>query len=54
MPPDALARRGVLRMFQMTRVFTRMSAFDNLLTAGMARGLSEAEASGARRPWSRS
>jgi len=27
----------------MTRVFARMSAFDNLLTAGMARGLSESE-----------
>ncbi|NKE65506.1 ATP-binding cassette domain-containing protein [Ramlibacter sp. RBP-2] len=43
LPPDRLAQRGVLRMFQMTRVFARMSAFDNLLTAGMARGLSEAE-----------
>lgn len=43
MSPARLAQRGVLRMFQMTRVFTRMSAFDNLLTAGMARGLSEAE-----------
>jgi ABC-type branched-subunit amino acid transport system ATPase component len=42
--PAALARRGVLRMFQMTRVFTRISAFDNLLTAGLARGLGEAEA----------
>lgn len=41
---DRLARRGVLRMFQMTRVFTRTSAWDNLLTAGLARGLSEAEA----------
>jgi branched-chain amino acid transport system ATP-binding protein len=41
--PERLAQRGVLRMFQLTRVFTRMSAFDNLLTAGMARGLSEAE-----------
>ena len=30
-------------MFQMTRVFPRISAFDNLLTAGLARGLSEAE-----------
>ena len=28
--PVALARRGLLRMFQMTRVFARMSAFDNL------------------------
>lgn len=43
LPPDRLAQRGVLRMFQMTRVFSRMSAFDNLLTAGMARGLSEGE-----------
>ena len=41
--PAPLALRGVLRMFQMTRVFTRMSAYDNLLTAGMARGLKEAE-----------
>jgi ABC-type branched-subunit amino acid transport system ATPase component len=37
----ALARRGLLRMFQMTRVFPRICAFDNLLTAGLARGLSE-------------
>jgi ABC-type branched-subunit amino acid transport system ATPase component len=43
----ALARRGLLRMFQMTRVFARVSAFDNLLTAGLARGLSEKE-SGSR------
>ena len=42
--PGALARRGLLRMFQMTRVFTRTSAFDNLLTAGLARGLTEREA----------
>ena len=43
MPPVALARRGLLRMFQMTRVFPRICAFDNLLTAGLARGLGEAE-----------
>jgi branched-chain amino acid transport system ATP-binding protein len=42
--PVALARRGLLRMFQMTRVFPRISAFDNLLTAGLARGLAEREA----------
>ncbi|HET9577639.1 MAG TPA: ATP-binding cassette domain-containing protein [Usitatibacter sp.] len=42
--PTQLARRGLLRMFQMTRVFTRVCAFDNLLTAGLARGLTEAEA----------
>ena len=41
--PSALARRGVLRMFQMTRVFTRICAFDNLVTAGLARGLAECE-----------
>jgi ABC-type branched-subunit amino acid transport system ATPase component len=41
--PVALARRGLLRMFQMTRVFPRICAFDNLLTAGLARGLSESE-----------
>ena len=40
--PGALARRGVVRMFQMTRVFPRISAFDNLITAGLARGLTEA------------
>ena len=39
----ALARRGLLRMFQMTRVFPRICAFDNLLTAGLARGLTERE-----------
>ena len=43
MAPAALARRGLLRMFQMTRVFPRICAFDNLLTAGLARGLGEAE-----------
>ena len=42
--PVALARRGLLRMFQTTRVFGRISAFDNLLTAGLARGLPEGEA----------
>jgi ABC-type branched-subunit amino acid transport system ATPase component len=40
----ALARRGLLRMFQMTRVFPRICAFDNLLTAGLARGLDERDA----------
>jgi len=44
--PGALARRGLLRMFQMTRVFPRISAFDNLVTAGLARGLKEIDAQG--------
>jgi ABC-type branched-subunit amino acid transport system ATPase component len=39
-----LARRGLLRMFQMSRVFARISTFDNLLTAGLAMGLDEREA----------
>ena len=43
--PGKLARRGLLRMFQMTRVFPRVSAIDNLITAGLARGLAETEAS---------
>ena len=42
--PVQLARRGLLRMFQATRVFTRMSAFDNLVTAGLGRGLAEHDA----------
>lgn len=42
--PTQLTRLGVLRMFQMTRVFNRMSAFDNLLVCGMAMGLNEAKA----------
>jgi branched-chain amino acid transport system ATP-binding protein len=42
--PEQLARLGVLRMFQLTRVFARMSVLDNLLVAGFALGLAEAEA----------
>ncbi len=38
--PSALARLGVMRMFQMTRVFPRISSFDNLLIAGQAVGVS--------------
>lgn len=43
--PAQLARLGVLRMFQMTRVFNRISAFDNLVVCGMAMGLDEHQAS---------
>jgi ABC-type branched-subunit amino acid transport system ATPase component len=42
--PVALARRGLLRMFQTTRVFSRISALANRLTPGLARGRDEAEA----------
>jgi ABC-type branched-subunit amino acid transport system ATPase component len=41
--PATLARRGLLRMFQATRVFPRITALDNLITAGLARGLGERE-----------
>lgn len=42
--PERIAARGLQRMFQLTRVFRRMSAFDNLMTAGRALGLTHAEA----------
>jgi ABC-type branched-subunit amino acid transport system ATPase component len=37
--PELIADRGMQRMFQLTRVFRRMSAFDNLMTVGRALGL---------------
>lgn len=42
--PEQLAHRGVMRMFQLTRVFRRMNVIDNLLVAGRALGLNSAEA----------
>ena len=42
--PARLARSGVLRMFQMTRVFNRTTAFDNLIVCGLAMGLTETQA----------
>jgi branched-chain amino acid transport system ATP-binding protein len=42
--PEILARQGVLRTFQLTRVFPRMSAIDNLVAAGCALGLTQREA----------
>jgi ABC-type branched-subunit amino acid transport system ATPase component len=42
--PEALARLGVLRTFQLTRAFPRMSALDNLLVTGCALGLSQRDA----------
>jgi len=42
--PTQLARLGITRMFQMTRVFNRLSAFDNLLVCGQALGLDESAA----------
>jgi branched-chain amino acid transport system ATP-binding protein len=45
--PDALAERGVMRTFQLTRVFPRMSVLDNLMVAGCALGMGQ-EAAQAR------
>jgi ABC-type branched-subunit amino acid transport system ATPase component len=42
--PSQLAHLGVIRMFQMTRVFSRLSAVDNLLITGQALGLNAKEA----------
>ncbi|MFI5024653.1 MAG: ABC transporter ATP-binding protein [Alphaproteobacteria bacterium] len=42
--PERLAKRGILRMFQLTRVFRRMSVLDNLMVAGCALGLGQGEA----------
>jgi len=36
-----LARFGVARMFQLTRVFNRISAYDNLIVCGLALGMLE-------------
>lgn len=41
---DALARRGVARMFQLTRVFRQMSVLDNLMTSGFAQGIESGRA----------
>jgi branched-chain amino acid transport system ATP-binding protein len=42
--PDRLARRGVIRTFQLTRIFPRMSVLDNLMVAGCALGLADRQA----------
>jgi ABC-type branched-subunit amino acid transport system ATPase component len=42
--PQRLARRGLMRMFQLTRIFPRMNVLDNLLVGGRALGLTAPEA----------
>jgi branched-chain amino acid transport system ATP-binding protein len=42
--PTRIARAGLARMFQLTRVFRRMTALENLLTAGRALGLTRPRA----------
>jgi len=36
---DEIARAGMIRMFQLTRIFPQMSVIENLLTVGFALGL---------------
>ena len=43
-PPHWIAKAGILRMFQLTRVFNRISSLDNLLVAGRGLGLDAATA----------
>ena len=43
-PPHWIAKAGILRMFQLTRVFNRISSLDNLLVAGRGLGLDSASA----------
>jgi len=38
--PENIARRGIVRMFQLTRLFAQLTAYDNLLVSGHALGLS--------------
>jgi ABC-type branched-subunit amino acid transport system ATPase component len=42
--PQRLARRGLMRMFQLTRIFARMNVLDNLLVGGRALGLTAQQA----------
>jgi ABC-type branched-subunit amino acid transport system ATPase component len=42
--PEQLARNGIMRTFQLTRIFPRMSVIDNLMVAGCALGLAQADA----------
>ncbi len=39
MSADRVARAGMIRMFQLTRVYPQMTVLENLLTAGFALGL---------------
>lgn len=49
MPAFQFARHGILRMFQITRVFDRMSVQDNLITCGLALGMAESASAGRAR-----
>lgn len=42
--PHQLAKRGIVRMFQLTRIFGRLSTLDNLVAAGCGAGLPLEEA----------
>jgi ABC-type branched-subunit amino acid transport system ATPase component len=42
--PDRIARLGIARTFQLTRIFPELAVVDNLIVAGCARGLTRAMA----------
>ncbi len=42
--PEVIARQGMIRMFQLTRLFQELCVLDNLLTVGLAVGLKRQEA----------
>jgi branched-chain amino acid transport system ATP-binding protein len=42
--PNQITRLGIARMFQLTRLFRRLSTLDNMITAGCAVGLGYGEA----------
>ena len=44
MTADRIARAGMIRMFQLTRIYPEMTVIENLLTAGFALGLVKRQA----------
>ncbi len=44
MTADRIARAGMIRMFQLTRIYPEMTVIENLLTAGFALGLDKRQA----------
>src|SRR5262245_31814447 len=49
LPPEALARRGIVRTFQSVRLFKRLSVLENVETAALGRHSRRSTARGAAR-----